>query len=64
MWVSYALGPVFSYKLRYIVGFWLVEMAMLRSNRNIVEGETFLTNQNKSQIIVVQSATPFRFDFL
>ena len=21
-------GPVFSYKLRYIVGFWLVEMAI------------------------------------
>ena len=24
-WLS---GPVFSYKLRYIVGFWLVEMAI------------------------------------
>ena len=28
MWVSYVSGPVFSYKLRYIVGFWLVEMAI------------------------------------
>ena len=25
---TYAPGPVFSYKLRYIVGFWLVEMAI------------------------------------
>ena len=26
-------GPVFSYKLRYIVGFWLVEMA-ISTNQN------------------------------
>ena len=25
---AYSSGPVFSYKLRYIVGFWLVEMAI------------------------------------
>ena len=25
---TYPAGPVFSYKLRYIVGFWLVEMAI------------------------------------
>ena len=26
--IWYYPGPVFSYKLRYIVGFWLVEMAI------------------------------------
>ena len=26
--VALSPGPVFSYKLRYIVGFWLVEMAI------------------------------------
>ena len=26
-------GPVFSYKLRYIVGFWLVEMAILTNQK-------------------------------
>ena len=26
--VWYSTGPVFSYKLRYIVGFWLVELAI------------------------------------
>ena len=28
MYGSNVTGPVFSYKLRYIVGFWLVEMAI------------------------------------
>ena len=26
-------GPVFSYKLRYIVGFWLVEMAISNNQK-------------------------------
>ena len=26
-------GPVFSYKLRYIVGFWLVEMAISTNHK-------------------------------
>ena len=47
---SAASGPVFSYKLRYIVGFWLVEMAISTSQkptiyRNLYEntgpGSTF-----------------------
>ena len=28
LWQRTTSGPVFSYKLRYIVGFWLVEMAI------------------------------------
>ena len=39
---SWYTGPVFSYKLRYIVGFWLVEMAISTNQkptiyRNLVE---------------------------
>ena len=29
-------GPVFSYKLRYIVGFWLVEMAISTNQKSTI----------------------------
>ena len=29
-------GPVFSYKLRYIVGFWLVEMAISTNQKPMI----------------------------
>ena len=31
-------GPVFSYKLRYIVGFWLVEIAISPCTRQQISG--------------------------
>ena len=48
-------GPVFSYKLRYIVGFWLVEMAISTNQkptiyRNLYENtaaDTFLCYSRK-----------------
>ena len=47
-------GPVFSYKLRYIVGFWLVEMAISTNQkptiyRNLYENTgTDKQNRDKS----------------
>ena len=52
---TWQAGPVFSYKLRYIVGFWLVEMAISTNQkptiyRNLYEN----TGPGRSEKLVYQ----------
>ena len=48
-------GPVFSYKLRYIVGFWLVEMAISTNQkptiyRNLYENTAPASDQDDAEL--------------
>ena len=47
-------GPVFSYKLRYIVGFWLVEMAISTNQKPTIYRNLYENTAPEMQSHVVQ----------
>ena len=51
---SKSLGPVFSYKLRYIVGFWLVEMAISTNQKPTIYRNLY-ENTGPGAVIYVET---------
>ena len=52
-------GPVFSYKLRYIVGFWLVEMAISTNQKPTISRNLYENTDPVTLMLFVEFAVPW-----